>query len=391
MSLFKKNPLYIIYVAVFFFSAHSALTSYINSSFLTDGRGVSGAHIGIIYTIGSIITLIVLAILSRILRVVSIKKILLGTILALILLLSGILIVDGAVITALLFVIYLATSSGIFFLNDIFVEHHTQNESTGKIRGIFFTVINIAWAVSPLLAGVIAQQQNGYTYLYALALILMVVVLGITLSGYVSFPYAVREQRSFLSTLKVFFSNIAITRIFLLSVVLNLFYAVMIIYSPLYLHTVIGLSWTHIGIAFTCMLLAFVFFQAPLGRLADTRLGEKEILSLGLVVMAVMTYVFATMSTPHWYLWALVLFGTRTGAAAVEIMCETYFFKQITDSEPTSISVFRNAQPLAYIVAPLIVSALLSFEIVSYQGVFIILALIVASGLLISLKLVDTK
>ena len=63
----------------------------------------------------------------------------------------------------------------------------------------------------------------------------------------------------------------------------------MVIYTPIYLHEHIGLPWSDIGIIFTIMLLPFVLFEFPAGKLADGKWGEKEPPIIGIILIAVST------------------------------------------------------------------------------------------------------
>jgi hypothetical protein len=90
------------------------------------------------------------------------------------------------------------------------------------------------------------------------------------------------------------------------------------------------------------------------------------------------------------WLWALILFGTRTGAAIIEIMSESYFFKIINEENADAISFFRNNYPLAYIVAPLLAIPIFFF-VPSFKYLFYILGAILLGGLFIALRLRDVK
>jgi MFS family permease len=164
----------------------------------------------------------------------------------------------------------------------------------------------------------------------------------------------------------------------------------MVIYAPLYLYNIIGLSWSEIGIIFTIMLTPFVILEYPLGVIADKYLGEKEILMLGFGIAGTATIVFGTLgeSVPL-AAWGFVLFLTRVGASMIESMTEIYFFKKITDRNTNIISVFRNTIPVAYTIAPIIASVLL-FRL-PYQALFVILGFICWMGIFLSLRIHDTR
>jgi MFS family permease len=169
------------------------------------------------------------------------------------------------------------------------------------------------------------------------------------------------------------------------------FYSWMTIYTPLYLHKNMGFSWTEIGIIFSIMLLPFVFIQFPLGRLADKKWGEKEILSVGFIVIAIATGLISFINGHSMVLWAIILFITRLGAATIEIMCDTYFFKKVDSLDTNIISFFRMVGPIAYIFGPLLATILFTFFDFKIQYLFLILGLIMLFGLKFSLSIKDTK
>ncbi len=137
------------------------------------------------------------------------------------------------------------------------------------------------------------------------------------------------------------------------------------------------------------MLLPFVLFELPLGKVEDKKYGEKEIMSIGIIIIALSVVVIAFINSQNVILWTALLFLTRTGAAMVEISIETYFFKKVEGKETDIISFYRNASPIAYITAPLLVSGLLLLMPIQYT--FIVLAIFVVTGLKFSTTLVDTK
>ena len=54
------------------------------------------------------------------------------------------------------------------------------------------------------------------------------------------------------------------------------------------------------------MLLPFLFFQLPLGHLADKKYGEKEILIIGFVVMGATTMLIPYIGTASLIFWAAI-------------------------------------------------------------------------------------
>jgi MFS family permease len=170
---------------------------------------------------------------------------------------------------------------------------------------------------------------------------------------------------------------------------LQFFFGWMIIYTPLYLHENLGFDWSSIGIIFTIMLLPYVLFEVPLGKLADTILGEKEILILGFIITAISTMAMAFMHTTELIPWIIILFITRVGASSIEVMNETYFFKKVRAEDTTAIEIFRIMRPAGYILAPLVASAFIPF--IEARYLFLIIGLTMFIGVYAGARIVDTK
>ena len=131
----------------------------------------------------------------------------------------------------------------------------------------------------------------------------------------------------------------------------------------------------------------------PQGWLADKILGEKEMLVSGFFLMGISCLAIPYLASFHlglWW-WAALLFVGRTGASTVETMAEVYFFKQIDGHNASYIGSFRRTRPLAFIVAPLLASALLQFEFITLGGLFVLLGLVMLVALYFPIGLKDTR
>jgi hypothetical protein len=171
--------------------------------------------------------------------------------------------------------------------------------------------------------------------------------------------------------------------------VLRLFFAWMVVYTPIYLHQHIGLPFDEIGVIFSIMLLPYVLMGRGLGEVADQWLGEKEILISGFVVTAVFTAALSFIETQDIIVWGLLLFGTRVGATMVQVMSAGYFFKHIDADAINELSLARMIKPVAYVIAPALATAMLAVTPFSY--LFIWIAGFSLLGALAALPLVDTK
>ena len=137
---------------------------------------------------------------------------------------------------------------------------------------------------------------------------------------------------------------------------------------PLYLGKVIGLSLTEIGIIFAVMHIAFIALEIPIGRMIDKGMNEAHIISIGFLIFGSLTLVFSLTASTLLLTWIILHFVSRIGASMVETGTDTHFFKNVDADDSSAISLYRNMAPLAYLVAPLIATAL--FALGSYALVF---------------------
>jgi MFS family permease len=179
-----------------------------------------------------------------------------------------------------------------------------------------------------------------------------------------------------------------IARIYYISFVLELFFALMIIYVPIYLLD-LGFSWDDIGWALTAMLIPFVVLQYPAGLLADKKWSEKKFLIFSLILMLLSTLVVFFTSSKSLAVWAIILFATRIGAALIEVLRDSYFYKEIDARDVDLIHFFRTAMPMGYIIATALSSVVLIFLPTKFS--FIIIAVIVLSAFYPAFRLKDIK
>ncbi|MFA6552420.1 MAG: MFS transporter [Candidatus Paceibacterota bacterium] len=381
---FSKRSL--IYLSGFLFAFHIAIPTYIYSSFL--GGIVSASAVGSIYAVASLLTIIFNFSAPSFLRKIGNYRTIMLVLSIELLSLIGMAYFNSPALIVFFFIINFTAIAIASFNFDIFLEGISSNESTGGIRGSYLTFANTAWVLSPLVAGYILIENNYWSVLVLSGIFIIPVFLLIKY-GFENFKDCTHESIPILKTVGRVLSERDITKSFALSFMLQFFYSWMVIYTPVYLFSKIGFSWSEIGIMFSIMLLPFVFIEYPLGKLADKYFGEKEIMSLGFVLIAISTGLIYFLDTPNFILWTIVLFMTRVGASIVEIMSETYFFK-ITDSKDMPvISLFRAMRPLAYVIGPLLATAALALT--DLRLLFPILGIIMILGLRFSLTIHDTK
>jgi predicted MFS family arabinose efflux permease len=367
-SIEKPLALYSLGVIGFFYGLHSALPNYFNSSFLetfTDEKMVS-----VIYLIISALTILGFLSIHSILRKLGNYKVAIILILIQIATFYGLITQTSPNVVIALFIIEMCIVSFISLTLDIFLQKSTTSENTGNIRGHYMTIINMAWVFAPLLGGMLISGDN-YKNVFIVAFLLLFPLLYLVYKNFSKFEDSEYIKISTIGTIIKILKSKCTTRIFIINIVLQTFYAWMTVYMPIYLHNNIGFNWTEISIIFTIMLIPFILVEIPLGKLADRKWGEKEIMAISFIILAVATGSLVFLTAKSLVLWAIMLTLTRIGAAGAEIMIETYFFKKINDSNPEILSLFRTTRPLSFFIAPLITTVGLVYLDISFLFVII--------------------
>lgn len=367
-----------MYVLSFLFSLHIALSAYINSTFLSGI--ISEKYVGILYTLSSLVTLILLSKSSNILKFFGNRRLTLWLLLANMLSLVGMITSQNPYIVATSFVVFVSTNTQIFFCIDIFIEHFGKKKTIGKNRSLYLTIINLAWMICPLIAAFLITKEGGYKTIYIIAFITIVIMTISLLFSVKTFKDKTYKKTPFLETYRFLKTNHHMLAITIINFILQFFYAWMVVYTPIYLYEHIGLGWSQIGIIFTIMLAPFVIFNFPIGILIDKyHVSKKTLLYTGFIIISISTFLIAGINTKSILLWGVVLFITRVGACIIETTSEIYFFTHVKEEEAYLLSVFRDMVPVAYIIAPLI--STLIFIFLPFKFLFIILSIILLSGL----------
>jgi len=375
-----------VYLATFFLSLHYSLSLYVDSLYLS--RFFSEIDVNVIYFAGAVGTILALVFVPKLLRRFGNYTIaIIFAILEIISLLS-LTLIEIPLLVAFIFVCHVVTVSVLAYNLDIFIEHGSEDATTGETRGLFLTIMNLAVFFGPIIAGLLLTDHQ-FWRIYTVSAILVLPALFIIARKLSLFCDPEYRDVSLKNMLIIAWNDKNIRFISLANFLLQFFYSWMIIYMAIYLSEYMHFSMSEIGLIFGIMLLPFIFLQFPLGEIADRRFGEKEILVIGFIVIALSTAMLSFLGPRTSILiWASVLFMTRMGAAAIEIMTETYFFKKIEASDMSLISFFRHTRPLSFVIGTASASLYLAFFDIKY--LFLVLAVIMLSGVYFAFKIEDT-
>ena len=375
-----KRNLVPIYAAILLLVFHTFVVAYINSSFLE--QYIDAASVGTIYTIGSALSVIIFLFVSRVLQSVGNYKLTVGLLLlnfAAVLGMSQTHILEVAIP---LFVVHLITVPLIIFNLDVFMEERIGNDEsgTGTSRGLLLTLASLIGAFSPLLSGLLVNEATGdFSLAYLVSALTLIPVLGILLFSFRNFSDPLYGEIDVFSAIRSFWVNVNIRSVFIAGFLLQMFFMMMVVYTPLYLTNTIGLSWAEFGIVMFFAQLAYVFLEYPIGIVADRYIGEKEMMSFGFLIIIISTSWMSFVTVASVTVWAIIMFTTRVGAALVEATTESYFFKQTKSSDAQIISFFRVTRPLAYVFGAVIASLALLY--VPLHFIFVVFAILMVPAM----------
>jgi MFS family permease len=375
--------LVVIFIAVFFFSLHFAATLYINSSFLQ--HFFSLRAVGLLYVVGAIGNILLFLKAPALLNRFGIRKFLFIFLWLTLGSTVGAAYAFSAVDAGIFFIIYAVCAPMVYYALDLLLEERSPDRKTGEIRGIYLTLLNIAIAAGPLLITVMGTDGKFRAFYLAAAIIL--IPLFILIFFFLGRNFG-RGYSGHSLPFRLWWRRHSVRRVTVSRLILEFFYGMMAIYTPIYLHTHIGFSWTEIGIIFSIMLLPFILFEWPAGELADRKFGEKEIMSLGFFITLI-SLLFMPSLDKAIVAWTIALFCSRIGASFIEITTESYFFKQVSSRDMGLISIFRLARSVGLIFGA--GAGALAIYLWPMSSIYFVLAIACFAGWRVSRRLVDTK
>jgi len=382
---FNRKKVWLVSFVAFILGFLDAFLVYILSSYFSQLTG--NDNVGIFYLIAYSGVLFSLFYLQPLIRAIGKARALY--------LCLGITILASVLLTRLevswlavgLVLIFIVATNVIWVVLDILLEGFSKDRLSGRIRGLHLTIMNTGLLAAPFLS-TLALERFHYEGIFFILVIGYIFVFLVALIGFRNDNAVVQEKMRLWQTLRKMMREKNLSRIYFISFAMEFFYAMMIVYMPLYLLS-IGFSWHDIGIIFTVMLIPFVILQYPLGILADRRFGEKELLFGSISIVFVATSIIGFLDTGSLWIWGTVLFFTRIGIAGIEILRDSYFYKQIDGDGMDVIAFFRTTRPMANILGA-ILSALI-FVIFPLKSVFFLVALILFASLFTAFRLEDTK
>lgn len=386
----KKGYFNALYFAITILSFQWSVVLYINSSFL---EGLLNADaVSTLYVVSSVITIFVFLMMPRILtKHGNYRMALIFGVLECIALL-GMAFSPSLLLSIISFILHAIVMPLALFTTDIFMEDlvGVEEETTGNRRGLLLSIMSLTGALAALFSGfLIGSGTPRFSLAYTIATLILIPYLIIIMRSFKTFKDPAYDDPKLLNAFSNFWHLPDIRNVFFAHFLLQIFFAAMVIYSPLYLATIIGFNWIEIGQILFIGLLAYVVLEYWIGVIADRYLGEKEMMGFGFVIMAIATSWFTFLGHTTITLWMFAMFMTRVGASFVETTTEVYFFKHLDGKNADLVSFFRLTRPLSYVVTALLGTMVLS--LMPFKFFFLILGFLMIPGLFFTMKLKDTR
>ena len=381
----NRKKLWTINSASFLLGFSDAVLIYITSTYFELASGTE--NVGVFYLFSYVVLLLMLLNLHKLAKIFGNTSIFFLTLFFKIIILALLVGAQPGVSGILMLMAYVIITGLEWVSLDAILENFSCDNESGRIRGKHLTIINLGFLLGPFLSTRLLDRYEFFG-VFVFLLIFNMVVFIFSLIKLKDTNSSFKRDISVYKLIKKVLRRKNILAIYYVAFVLDFFYALMIIYTPIYLLS-LGLDWKQIGIIFTAMLLPFVILQYPLGVLADKKIGEKKMLIFGLGTMLFFTVTFYFARSANVLVWSIILFGTRIGAAMVEVLRDSYFYKRIDGNDVDLIDFFRTAMPMGYIVA-----AFCSFIILLFLPliwIFLFLAIVLASALVPAFILSENK
>jgi MFS family permease len=383
------HPRLVLSAGNFFGAVYFSLVLTVYAPYLA--QFLPEAQVGLVVSAGALVTLFAFPYMPRLVRMFGARSLAIMLAFSQALLLSVLALSPGAIVAIASIAAISATAPLIAYLLDLLLEAASDDEAqAGRVRTFYITAASLAYILGPLVIGAILGEGENYALVFlasSLSLTPFIALLALERLPEEAPP----RLHTVLDTCHCVWKDADLRAVMLAGGILSFFFSLAPLYIPLYLHSVLGFAWQDLGWVFAFMLLPFLLIEYPAGYIADRWLGIKELLLAGFAITGVaFALVGLITSTTPLLLIAGILFLTRVGAALIEAMTESHFFRRVSGSDVATISVFRMTRPLGTALGPLVGSALLVTG--NYVAFFFVTgALILALGVFVTLPLKDSR
>jgi MFS family permease len=387
-AIIRNKLLVVSYLLTLLYALHYGIPLYATSSYLHQYFGSS--TVSLLYMLGSISALIGSMSVAKYMRRFHTYGFTVGLVIAEIIITIAFGVTQNPFLLGLFFIAHFLLQTLLYVCLNVFIESFSKHAETGSIRGLFLTLLNIGILISPIIGGTILSLAS-FSMLYIVASCMLIPFIFLIRTYLYHIQEPAYESIDMLQAFRLAWRNRNIRAALIAEFTVQCFYAVMIIYSPIYLAT-LGISLAvYMGIIIPFALIPLVVLPYELGYLADKKYGEKELLIGGLLILALTVFLFVVVTVPNVTIWVLILLASRIGAACVETMAFTYYFKKIGPEDASLTALFSNTLSFATITVGAIGIAIGPMLVDRPQLMFIILGCAILWSISYVLPMRDTR
>lgn len=253
-----------------------------------------------------------------------------------------------------------------FIILAIFVRDFATEEEIAMAEGRFYLFSNIGWVIGPLVGGFIAKTYTPESA-FIFSAICYLLLFGLFLQQHIIVKHpCIQEQSSKKSNTKStasitenirdYIKNKDLVKASIISFGMYFWWSISAIYIPLSLKN-LGFSPDIIGLIFALNIVPLILLEFHASDGAE-KYGVRTFLSLGFAVLSFTLILFTLASTPMLIKLMIII---NVGSAFIEPIKEIFFFKIISQKdEERFYGIYSASYPVAYILAPLFGSVMLS-------------------------------
>lgn len=345
-AILRNKLLLVTYMLTMLYALHYAIPLYATSSFLH--QYFNSAYVSGLYVIASIVILFGSLLISKSIRRFHTYGFTFFLVIAEIIATITFAVSSNPFIVGLFFIIHTLLQAFLYICINIFIESFSKHTETGSIRGLFLAIMSLGFIVSPIIGGAILANYS-FQVLYIVASLILVPFLFFLHKYLMHIKEPAYSSVDIFGAIRVVLRNKNLRAIFIADLLVEGFYAVMIIYSPMYLATLGIPLTTYMTYILPIALIPLVALPYELGFLSDSKHGEKNILIIGLLIMTVTTFLCVILTSSNPLIWAALLFVSRVGTSLAETMAHTTFFKKVGPEDASLTALFMNLRGIAFI------------------------------------------
>lgn len=389
MHAIVKNKLLIVtYLLTVLYALHFGIPLYATSTYLH--QYFNSSYVSLLYMMGSMGALLASLHFSKYIRSFHTYGFTFWLVIGEMVTLFSFAFAESPVLLGIFFIVHFTLQTLLYICLNIFIESFSKHAETGSIRGLFLVLLNSAILISPIIAGAVLNKASFET-LYIMSALTLLPFLVLLHKFLAHIPEPAYHRIDMLGALRKAWKNKNLRGALVAGLIIECFYAVMVIYSPMYLQT-IGISLTtYLTTILPFALIPLVVLPYEFGLLADTKWGEKELLIIGLLILAFTVFLCVITTSANPYTWIGIFLLSRIGAACVETMVFTYYFKKVGPEDSSLTALFTSTRPTATILVGGLGLAVAPLLVERPQLMFVILGCAILWSMSYVLPIKDTR